>query len=215
MIIPGEVLQVPLSALEHYAYCSRQAALILLEDAFADDASTVRGTLMHQRVHEPDEETRPGVKALRALPVWHDGLGLTGVCDVVEILDGGAVIPIEHKSGPYKADGPADVQVAAQAICLEERFQTEISTAFIYSGADRRRHQVTITTELRRRVVDITEAVRLVMHQTRLPAPPADQRCRGCSMHVSCMPKLLAGRRRYDIAIAGLFYPTDESDWDG
>src|SRR5690606_41079051 len=81
---PG-LLQIPISSLEHYAYCPRQAALILLEDAYADDASTTRGNLLHQRVHEPGFESRNNVRTLRALPVWHDDLGLYGVCDIVEI----------------------------------------------------------------------------------------------------------------------------------
>lgn len=208
------MLQVPLSALEHYAYCPRQAGLILLEDGYADDASTIRGTLLHQRVHEPAEETRPGVRTLRALPVWHDALGLNGVCDVVEILDDGSVLPVEHKSGPYKIGGPADVQVAAQAICLEERFNTAIPVAYIYSSGDRRRHPVELTAQLRERVIETAAAVREVMRRTALPAPEADSRCRGCSMNVSCMPKLLAGRRKYEQAAAELFVPMPEGDRD-
>lgn len=209
-----ERLPVPLSALEHYAYCPRQAGLILLEDGYADDANTVRGTLLHQRVHEPDEETRPGLRTLRALPVWHDGLGLTGVCDVVELRDDGAVIPIEHKSGGYHKGGPADVQVVAQAMCLEERFKTTVPTGYIYAAADRRRHPVSIDDAARTRVLDLAEAVREVLSRTTLPVAVADRRCRGCSMNTLCMPRLLADQKRYRQALSERYQPIPESDWD-
>src|ERR1051326_495103 len=87
--LPAAPPRVPLSLLEPHAYCPRQAALIALEDAYSDDAATVRGTLLHQRVHEPGHETRPGLRILRALPVWNDQLGLTGVSDVVELHEDG------------------------------------------------------------------------------------------------------------------------------
>ncbi|MFV2198738.1 CRISPR-associated protein Cas4 [Nocardiopsis sp. LOL_012] len=205
---------VMLSALEHYDYCPRQAGLILLEDGYADDASTVRGTLLHHRVHEPGEDNRPGVRTLRALPVWHHGLGLTGVCDVVEIYDDGTVLPVEHKSGPYTPGGPADVQAAAQAMCLEERLRTTIDSAAVYSSADRRRHTISMDGDLRARVVGTAERVREVMDETRLPAPAADQRCRRCSMNITCMPKVLANHKKFDKLRGALFSPAPETDWD-
>ncbi|WP_228785985.1 CRISPR-associated protein Cas4 [Nocardia terpenica] len=179
----GGLEQVSLSSLEHYAYCPRQAGLILLEDGYADDTSTVRGVLMHSHVHDPGAESRPGVRTLRALPVWHDDAGLIGVCDVVEILANGTVIPVEHKSGPYQPGGPADVQLAGQAICLEERLRTRIDTGFIYAAGDRKRHPVVIDHALRERVLQITEAIRSFTQRQKLPPAVADSRCRCCSMN--------------------------------
>jgi CRISPR-associated exonuclease Cas4 len=205
---------VPLSALEHYDYCPRQAGLILLEDAYAEDAATVRGTLAHRRVHDPGQETRPRVRTLRALPVWHDALGLTGVCDVVEIHPDGTVLPVEHKSGSYRPGGPADVQVAAQAICLEQRMGTRIETAAIYAMADRRRHHVAVDRAMRERVIRIAGQVRRVLTESALPPPAADARCRRCSMHTGCMPKVLAKRPRYERLLGALFTPAPEADFD-
>lgn len=202
--VPGPV-QVPLSALEHYDYCPRQAGLILLEDGYADDAATVRGTLLHQHVHEPGEEMRDGVRILRALPVWHDQLGLTGVCDVVEIHGDGTVVPVEHKSGGYHSGGPADVQLAGQAMCLEAMFRTRISSGVIFASADRRRHQVRVGAELRERVAATAGRVRGILGQETLPAALSDRRCRRCSMHHTCMPKVLAGQRAFAKAAADLF----------
>jgi CRISPR-associated exonuclease Cas4 len=211
---PGGLLQVPLSALEHYAYCPRQAGLILLEEGFADDASTVRGTLAHRRVHSPDEEVRPGLRTMRALPVWHDLLGLTGVCDVVELHDDGTVVPVEYKSGSYVSGGPADVQVAAQAMCLEERFRTVIPAGAVYSAADRRRHRVPVNDAIRACVAETAEAIRQILHQMMLPAAVADSRCRRCSMNATCMPKVLVGQKKYERLTADLFTPAPEGQWD-
>ncbi|GII96712.1 CRISPR-associated protein Cas4 [Sinosporangium siamense] len=208
------VQQVTLSSLEHYAYCPRQAGLILLEDGYADDAATVRGTLMHQRVHEPGHETRGAIRTLRALPVWHDELGLVGVCDAVEIYHSGRIVPIEHKSGAYVPEGPADIQVAGQAMCLEAMFRRPVPQGVIYSGADRRRHTVTIDATLRRRVTDLAESVRRILIAMALPAAPADQRCRRCSMRDMCMPRVLARAQAFAKAASTLFTPQPEAAWD-
>ncbi|GAA3472245.1 CRISPR-associated protein Cas4 [Nonomuraea roseola] len=208
------VLQVTLSALEHHAYCPRQAGLILLEDGYADDAATIRGTLMHQRVHDPGYETRGAVRTLRALPVWHDGLALVGVCDVVEIHHDGPVIPVEHKSGSYKAGGPADVQVTGQAMCLEAMFGCSVPQGVVYSTADRRRHTVAVDAAARERVLTLAEEVRHTLTTATLPDAAADQRCRRCSMHDMCMPRVLARRGAIMRAASSLFTPQPEAAWD-
>ncbi len=204
--------QVTLSALEHYAYCARQAGLILLEAAFEDDASTVRGTLMHQRVDEPGHESRPGIRTLYALPVWNDSLGLTGTCDVVEIQMGDRIAPVEHKSGRYQPGGPADIQLAGQALCLEEMFGTTISHGYIWSGADRKRHRVPVDQAARDAVTRITGEVRELVASGRLPGPAPASRCRHCSMLVSCLPRLLDKPRRHAQAASSLYSAGDDTD---
>lgn len=214
-LLPG-LAQVPLSALEHHDYCPRQAGLILLESTYADDAATTRGTLLHQHVHEPGSELRDGIWIVRALPVWHDGLGLTGVCDVVEIYGDGTVVPIEHKSGGYHPGGPADVQLAGQAICLEAMFEVAVPVGVIFASSDRRRHQVEITPELRQRVVRNAVSVRQILEGEILPAAPSDHRCRRCSMNSECMPRVLAGQKAFARVAASLFTVLDEEPgpWD-
>ncbi|SEN12006.1 CRISPR-associated protein Cas4 [Nonomuraea pusilla] len=206
--------QVTLSALEHHAYCPRQAGLILLEDGYADDAATIRGTLLHQRVHEPGHETRGAVRTLRALPVWHDGLALVGVCDVVEIHRDGRVIPVEHKSGSYTPGGPADVQVTGQAMCLEAMFGRPIPHGVIYSAADRRRHTVAVDAVARDRVLTLADEVRHTLATATLPGAAADRRCRRCSMHDMCMPRVLARKDAITRAASKLFTPQPEAAWD-
>ncbi|UED88649.1 CRISPR-associated protein Cas4 [Streptomyces profundus] len=205
-------MQVPLSALEHFAYCPRQSGLILLEDAFEDDVATVRGTLLHQRVDTPGNRGRGSVRTLHALPVWNDDLGLVGVCDAVELHADGSVLPVEHKSGRYRPGGPADLQVAGQAMCLEAMFHTTIEQAAIYSATDRRRHQITVDAPLREQVMNVTEAVRQMITSASLPSPVTDGRCRRCSMVDSCMPRVLADDRRYRQGLRDLYRTTPEPE---
>jgi CRISPR-associated exonuclease Cas4 len=209
--VSTEPPQIALSALEHYAYCARQAGLILLEDAFQDDASTVRGTLAHQRVDEPGHESRPGIRTLYALPVWNDALGLTGTCDVVEIEASGRITPVEHKSGRYAPGGPADIQVAGQVICLEEMFSTTIRHGYIWSGADRKRHRVAVDQTARDTVTRMTGTVRALITSGRLPGPAPASRCRRCSMSAACTPRLLDKPRRHAQAAAALYTIEDDA----
>jgi CRISPR-associated exonuclease Cas4 len=209
--VTAEPPQVTLSALEHYAYCARQAGLILLEGAFQDDAATVRGTLMHQRVDDLGHENRPGLRSLYALPVWNDTLGLSGTCDVVEIQASGRVVPVEYKSGRYQPGGPADIQLAGQALCLEEMFRVVISHGYIWSGADRKRHRVAVDQAARDTVIHITQAVRALIAGARLPGPAPASRCRRCSMSIGCMPRLLDKPQRHARAVAALYATEDDT----
>ncbi|MFE4695312.1 CRISPR-associated protein Cas4 [Streptomyces sp. NPDC056749] len=208
----GDLTQVSLSSLEHYAYCPRQAGLILLEQTWTDDAATVRGTLLHQRVDTPGNHGRGTIRTLHALPVWNDRHGLTGVCDTVELHADGRILPIEHKSGRYVPGGPADLQAAAQAMCLEEMFSRPVPQAVIYSGTDRRRHTITIDQTLRSRVLQTTHQVRNLLDRSQLPHPAADSRCRRCSLATDCMPKLLTGTGRYQHALTRLYRADDQDD---
>ncbi|MFC9409667.1 CRISPR-associated protein Cas4 [[Kitasatospora] papulosa] len=208
----GDLTQVSLSSLEHYAYCPRQAGLILLEQTWTDDAATVRGTLLHQRVDTPGNHGRGTIRTLHALPVWNDHHGLTGVCDTVELHADGRILPIEHKSGRYVPGGPADLQAAAQAICLEEMFSRPVPQAVIYSGTDRRRHTITIDQTLRSRVLQTAHQVRNLLDHSQLPAPAADSRCRRCSLATDCMPKLLTGTGHYQRALTRLYRAGDQDD---
>lgn len=184
--------RIPLSALEHYAYCPRQAGLIHLDGVFTDDANTTRGQLAHQRVDRPGVKATatPGTRHHYAVPVWSTSLGVYGRCDVVEIGVTTA-IPIEHKIGSYQAGGPADVQVAAQALCLREMLDLDIPHGIVFTHADRRRHTVPLTNALITTVHTVTAQLRHLLNQAQLPAPLADSRCRRCSLLDDCLPYAL------------------------
>jgi CRISPR-associated exonuclease Cas4 len=184
--------RIPLSALEHHAYCPRQAALIHLDGVFTDDINTTRGQLAHERVDRPGirASAAPGFRQHYAVPVWSAELGLYGRCDVVEIGRGRA-IPVEHKVGHHRPGGPADVQVAAQALCLREMLDLEVPHGEVFTHADRRRHRVDLTDDLITTVHTTVVALRTVLTEPRLPPPVTDHRCRRCSLLEDCLPRAL------------------------
>ena len=191
---------IPLSALQHWAYCPRQCGLIHLEQAFVDNLHTLRGNAVHARVDQPGVDTAKGVRSERSLPLWHEGLGLIGKADVVEFSASGAPYPVEYKHGNrHKAADIAacdDLQLAAQALCLEAITGRPVPEGAIYYASSKRRRVVPITPALRQAVGHTAQAVRDMLQGARLPAPltaeRAAQRCRGCSLHDRCQPEAAA-----------------------
>ncbi len=212
---PGEPPDpIPLSALQHWAYCPRQCALIHLEQVFDDNIHTLRGNAVHARVDQPGVETAKGVRVSRALPVWHDALGLIGKADVVEFAPGGAPYPVEYKHGSrHKAAAIAacdDLQLAAQALCLESMTGQAVPEGALYYASSKRRRAVLIDPALRQAVADTALAVRAMLQSEALPPPltaeVAAQRCKGCSLKDRCQPESTASAA-LDAVRAHLFDP--------
>jgi CRISPR-associated exonuclease Cas4 len=196
-----------LSALQHWSYCPRQCALIHLEQAFDENVHTMRGNAAHERVDEPGFETFEGVRAERALPVWSDKLGLIGKCDVVEFHPDGRIYPVEYKHGKKREKSHDDIQLAAQAMCLEEMTGTVITHGAIYHHGSRRRREVAITQELRDKVVETVNAIRAMMNSGKLPSPANDARCKECSLKEICQPQVIAEHAMQRGLLQNLFKP--------
>jgi len=190
---------IALSALQHWAYCPRQCGLIHLEQAFDDNLHTLRGNAVHARADKPGVDTAQGVRSERALPIWHDGLGLIGKADVVEFEADGMPCPVEYKHGSrHKAADIAhcdDVQLAAQAMCLESMTGHPVPKGALFYASSKRRRVVAVTEALREDVCDTTVAVRTMLAGERLPPPltgeTAARRCKGCSLHDRCQPEAI------------------------
>ncbi len=202
---------IPLSALQHWAYCPRQCGLIHLEQAFDDNLHTQRGQAVHALVDKPGVEERKGLRIERALPLWNDALGLIGKADVVEFEPDGTPYPVEYKHGSrHKAADIAacdDVQLAAQALCLEGMTGRPVSEGALYYASSRRRRVVSITPALRELVVTTAQAVRAMLASGSLPSPTQDvRRCKGCSLRERCQPEALARLHAADFGQA-LFDP--------
>jgi len=200
---------IPLSALQHWAYCPRQCGLIHLEQSFEDNLHTARGQAVHHLVDEPGYEMKAGVKVERALPLWSDRLNLIGKADLVEFHPDGAVFPVEFKHGRKRQKIHDDIQLAAQAMCLEEMLGRPVPKGAIYHASSRRRREVTVTPELRRRVEETATAIRAMLASGRLPAPANDARCRECSLKEICQPEALAGTDRQQRQRQDLFRVED------
>lgn len=205
---PGARRSIPISALEHYAFCHRQAALIHTEAYFDASVDTVRGDLAHAAVDRGGLVSDRGRRTVRSLPVWNDMLGLHGICDVVQFDANGTPLPVEHKSGRYLPGGPADLQVAAQALCLQEMFGVEVPVGVVFTGRDRRRHDVAVDSTLAAQVAEATFALRRLLDDGALPPPVLDHRCGRCSLRPGCLPEAPRGPME-------LFTARPEGDWDG
>ncbi len=188
---------IPLSALQHWHYCPRQCGLIHLEQVFDDNVHTLRGQAVHAKVDKPGVETAKGVRVERAMPLWHDALGLVGKADVVEFLPGGAPYPVEYKHGSRNkaADIAAcdDMQLAAQALCLEHMLGKPVHEGALYYATSKRRRVVAITTALREGVAQTAQAIRQMLASAALPpvlpAAQVARRCKACSLMDRCQPQ--------------------------
>ncbi len=185
---------VPISALEHYSYCPRQGALIHREQTFDENLYTLRGRAVHALVDEPGARQDRGVRVERALPLWSQELGLVGRADVVEFRDG-VPYPVEYKSGAHSGRH-ADLQLCAQAMCLEEMLGVPVERGAVFEFARRKRREVLFTEELRQRVRQTVQEVRDALNRDPLPPVVADKRCPRCSLVDSCLPRVLASAAR-------------------
>jgi len=200
---------IPLSALQHWAYCPRQCALIHQEQAFADNVHTARGQAVHHLVDEPGHEVQTGVRIERSLPLWSERLGLIGKADLVEFHSDGTVFPVEFKHGRKRRAIHDDLQLAGQALCLEEMLGRPVPAGAIYHASSHRRREVAISDELRRLVAETAKAIRTMLASGRLPPPVNDARCKECSLQDICQPQALSGVSRHAALRAELFEPDD------
>jgi CRISPR-associated exonuclease Cas4 len=201
---------LPISALQHLLYCERQCALIHLEQVWAENQFTVEGNVMHEKAHDGPDETRAGVRLVRGMLVKSEALGLSGQCDVVEFHADGVVLPIEYKRGKAKAHRADEVQLCAQALCLEEMLSNRaipgppmdakgqecpaycIPEGRLYYGQTRRRLDVVFDAELRSLTTDTTRRLReMITSQRTPPAVYEERKCEACSLKELCMPQAM------------------------
>lgn len=198
---------IPLSALQHWAYCPRQCGLIHLEQAFADNIHTARGQAVHHLVDTPGYEIKSGVRVERALPLWSDRLNLIGKADLVEFHPDGRIYPVEFKHGAKRQKAWDDIQLAAQAMCLEDMLGRPVTHGAIFHASSHRRREVAITPELRQRVIETAMAIRAMLASGRLPPPVNDARCKECSLKDICQPEAIASVDRQRQQRHELFNP--------
>jgi CRISPR-associated exonuclease Cas4 len=189
---------VPLSALQHYLYCPRQCALIHVERQWAENLLTAEGRILHERSEKPGRDVRGGVRVVTAMPIRSLALGVAGIADVVELRRAGDAwkpYPVEYKRGAPKTHHADEVQLCAQALCLEEMFDAEIDEGALFYGKTRRRKSVPFDAELRRLTRVAAAETRALIASGRTPDPIYEAaRCRGCSLADLCWPKRLSRR---------------------
>ncbi|NLT35917.1 MAG: CRISPR-associated protein Cas4 [Gaiellales bacterium] len=211
---------LPLSGVQHLVFCERQAALIHTEGAWADNALTVEGSYRHRRVHDaaPRRERRGDVIVVRGLSLRSFEFGLSGAADVVEFRlladhdrpgqSGGpprgvrlpnasglwGPFPVEYKRGRPKAHRADEVQLCAQALCLEEMLGVHIAAGALFYGKEQRRVPVEFEPELRA----LTRAAAYRLHELvengETPAAAKGKKCRSCSLAAVCVPEAMSRR---------------------
>jgi len=191
---------LPLSALQHLLFCERQCALIHVEQLWADNRLTVEGSHLHRRAHEGQGETRRGVRIARGVPLRSLRLGLIGKADVVEFhrgttsRGGEQVLPVEYKRGRPKRDRSDEVQLCAQALCLEEMLGVEIPSGALFYGARRHRQEIVFDAELRRETERAAQRLHELIANGITPRAVREPKCDACSLLELCLPEPPRGR---------------------
>lgn len=212
--MPEEPVVVLLSALEHYVYCPRQCGLIHVEATYHENVYTVRGNHAHKRVDSGEESHSRSMHSRRNVPLWSDELGLQGKADLVEFLATGPY-PVEYKVGKRRSHA-AEIQLCAQALCLEEMLNATIPKGAIFYHGLRRRREVLFDESLRAQTLQTIDAVRdMVMNQT-MPMPIHDSRCKRCSLLIPCMPDVIGSPDRLRGQQGALFiaYHLSDDAWE-
>lgn len=208
---------LPISALQHLAFCERQWALIHLEQQWGENRLTAEGRVLHERVHEQESESRGDLRIARGLRLRSLRLGLSGIADVVEFRQAmnesqqpsGSLLtsiclagaggrwkpyPVEYKRGKPKPDRCDEVQLCAQALCLEEMLGVHISCAAIFYGRPRRRTEVALDSSLREETEALAERLHELFRLGTTPVAVYSKKCRSCSLLDRCHPKVTSSR---------------------
>ena len=206
-----------LSGLQHFAFCRRQWALIHIENQWAENFRTVDGHLMHERVHDQEfRESRGDRLTVRGLAIRSAQLGISGQCDAVEFYrdpDGIPLrdreglwqpYPVEYKRGKPKEDNADELQLCAQAMCLEEMLCCTVPEGALYYGEPRRRTVVLFTPELRQQVRDSLTEMHQLYQRRYTPKVKPSKACNACSLKDLCLPKLMSRKKVADYLSAAM-----------
>ncbi|WP_239995660.1 CRISPR-associated protein Cas4 [Nitrincola tibetensis] len=191
---------IPLSALQHFAFCPRQCALIHNEQVWAENFLTAQGQQLHSRVDSGEPETRKGVRFERGVQVAAHSLGLIGKMDLLEKdTSTGQLTPVEYKRGRPKPTDLDEIQLCAQALCLEEMTGQTVKEGALWYHQTRHRHPVQISDRLRQRTMEVITAVAQLFASGQTPPAKYEKKCDACSLFDLCNPKVLQkdSSRRY------------------
>ena len=200
-----------LSGIQHFVFCRRQWALIHIEQQWEENFRTADGRIMHNKVHDPDSyEKRGDLVIARAMAVSSSRLGISGECDAVELRrskdgvrlygleDSYTVTPVEYKRGEPKEEDCDVLQLAAQAMCLEEMLCCNIPYGYIYYGEIRRRIKVVFDSVVRQRVEDMIKEMHMLYSRRYTPKVKRRKACNACSLKNICLPGICTSKSASD-----------------
>lgn len=193
---------LPISALQHIVFCERQCALIHIERQWAENRLTAEGKILHERTDKEEVESRGNCRIARALYIHSLSIGIHGKADVVEFHKSGTGVqlpntngywqpfPVEYKRGKPKADRCDEIQLCAQAICLEEMLKVVIPDGALFYGTPRRRSKISFDNELREVTVKTAERLHKLISSGITPPAVYQKKCDNCSLVDLCMPDM-------------------------
>lgn len=193
-----------LSGLQHFLFCRRQWALIHIENQWSENIRTIEGKILHERAHDASQrEQRGDLLITRDMRIFSRSLGISGACDVVEFRRSKTGVPlvgleglfqpcpVEYKKGKPREDHANDVQVCAQAMCLEEMLCCSIPEGILYFGETRKRVKVPLTEELREEVRVALDEMHQLYKRKHTPKVKRTKACNACSLKEICLPALM------------------------
>lgn len=199
-----------LSQITHAGYCLRRAALVMNEQLWAESSDTAKGRVEHERVHDKRIERRGNQVKLYEYDVVSHSLGVLGKCDCIEASknhENGCQIPavefpvtlypVEFKHGRVRSEEEYELQLCAQAMCLEEMYQTHIAEGALFYTSSHRRYPVMFTEELRAKTIETIEVLRKLQENLSTPRAEYSKKCLKCSLKSQCQPKLPRSAAEY------------------
>jgi CRISPR-associated exonuclease Cas4 len=222
---PAHPEPLPLSLLNDFLFCPRRAALKIVEGWREENRHTILGDIAHEHADLPGYEVAKGVLLWRALPVWSERLGLSGKCDIVEVVPSAecgtrsaelkaepryvgcyeTLVPVEYKKGKRRQFENDDVQLCAQALCLEEMFGVTVARGAVFHAASKRRRDIEFTAELRQTTENAVAELHQLLEQQQVPAAVFKPACEECSLFEVCLPKITSLPNGLERATRALF----------
>jgi len=187
---------IPIASLNQYAYCPHRCWRMFCAGEFVDNQYTIEGTSLHDRVHTLGEGNREDIWQVRAVWLKSEKYRLIGKSDLIE-SENGQLYPVEYKRGKKGEWDNDELQVCAQALCLEEMTGQSIPMGYLYYAHSRRRQEVTISPELRQQTITTLEAVVKLFSTGIVPLASYSPRCKGCSLFSQCLPRATDKVMRY------------------
>ncbi len=190
---------ISIAALNQYAYCSHRCWRMFCLGEFTDNQYTIEGTTLHERVHTTSEGNQEETWQVRAIWLKSEQYQLIGKSDLIE-LENGEWFPVEYKRGKKGEWDNDELQVCAQALCLEEMTGKTINTGYVYYAQTHQRQLIEISEELRRQTIATIQDVTKLLETGAMPTAVYSKRCQGCSLYEQCLPKVVekVGRYRED-----------------
>jgi CRISPR-associated exonuclease Cas4 len=195
----NETDYIPIAALNQYAYCPHRCWRMFCAGEFIDNQYTIEGTSLHDRVHTQGEGHREETWQIRAIWLKSERYKLIGKSDLIE-SQSGQLYPVEYKRGHKGEWDNDDLQVCAQALCLEEMTGQTVKTGYLYYANSHQRQPVEISAELREDAIATIESVTALLETGQVPKAMYTKRCAGCSLYSQCLPQAADRVGRYQEA---------------